>query len=167
MTADLRTRYLGLDLTGPLIASASPLTGRIDHLCALEDAGVSAVVLPSLFEEELIDEAFVLNDRLEVTTDFYAESIDIFPDQPGLLLGPERHLRLLSQAKQRLAVAVIASLNAVHLGSWQGYAGEMVDAGADAIELNLYSMATDPARDAAAVETGLLEVIAQVRAAVS
>jgi dihydroorotate dehydrogenase (fumarate) len=138
MSPDLRTRYLGLDLAGPVIASASPLTGRLDDLLRLEDAGASAVVLPSLFEEEVIEEELHLQDSLEQGAATYGESVDFFPEMPELELGPERHLRLLSEAKSRLNIPVIASLNAVHPGSWQRYAGEFVEAGADAIELNMY-----------------------------
>jgi len=167
MSPDLRTRYLGLELSGPVIASASPLTGRLDDLLRLEDAGVSAVVLPSLFEEEVIAEELALSASLESTSNFTAEALDFFPDQPELELGPERHLRLLSEAKERLNIPVIASLNAVHPGSWQRYATEFVEAGADAIELNMYSMATDPTRDSTVVEAGYLEVIDAVRKAVS
>ena len=167
MSPVLRTRYLGLDLSGPVIASASPLTGRLDDLMRLEDAGAAAVVLPSLFEEEVIEEEEVLQHHLEQGAGSFAESIDFFPDMPELELGPERHLRLLQEAKARLNVPVIASLNAVHPGSWQRYAGEFVEAGADAIELNLYSLATDPTKDAAAVEAAYLEVISAVRKAVT
>jgi len=167
MSPVLRTRYLGLDLSGPVIASASPLTGRLDDLLRLEDAGVSAVVLPSLFEEEVLEEEQVLDRHLEQGIGTFAESLDFFPDMPELELGPERHLRLLQEAKQRLNVPVIASLNAVHPGSWQRYAGEFVEAGADAIELNMYSLATDPTKDAATVEADYLEVIAAVRKAVT
>jgi dihydroorotate dehydrogenase (fumarate) len=166
MSSCLRTTYLGLELAGPVIASASPLTGRLDDLLRLEDAGAAAVVLPSLFEEEVIDEELVLNDHLEQGVNSYAESIDYFPQLPELELGAERHLRLLAEAKERLNIPVIASLNAVHLGSWQRYAGEFTEAGADAIELNLYSMAADPARAASDVEAAYLEVIADVRKAV-
>jgi len=166
MSPDLHTRYLGLELSGPVIASASPLTGRLEDLLRLEDAGAAAVVLPSLFEEEVIDEEQTLHDHLERGVGTFAESTDYFPDMPELELGAERHLRLLSEAKERLNIPVIASLNAVHPGSWQRYAGEFVDAGADAIELNLYAMATDPDKDAAAVEAAYLEVIAAVRAAI-
>jgi dihydroorotate dehydrogenase (fumarate) len=167
MSPDLRTRYLGLDLSGPVIASASPLTGRLDDLMRLEDAGVAAVVLPSLFEEEVIHEELALHEHLEQGAGSFAESVDYFPDMPELELGTERHLRLLTEAKTRLNIPVIASVNAVHPGSWQRFAVEMVDAGADAIELNMYSLATDPKRDSASVEADYLEVVAAVRASVS
>jgi dihydroorotate dehydrogenase (fumarate) len=166
MSPDLHTRYLGLELTGPLIASASPLTGRLDTLLRLEEAGVSAVVLPSLFEEEVVAEEMSLHESLEQGTGSFAESLDFFPELPMHELGTDRHLRLLEEAKQRLTVPVIASVNAVHPGSWQRYAEQMVDAGADAIELNLYALATDPDRTAANVEAAYLEVVAAVRAAV-
>jgi dihydroorotate dehydrogenase (fumarate) len=166
MSPDLSTRYLGLELTGPVIASAGPLTGRIDDLLRLEAAGAAAAVLPSLFEEEVVAEELALHDALEEGTGSFAESLDYLPELPMPDLGAQRHLRLLEEAKKRLSIPVIASLNAVHPGSWQRYATQMADAGADAVELNLYALATDPFKDAAAVEARYLDVVAAVRSAV-
>ena len=166
MSADLRTSYLGLALTGPVIASASPLTGRIESLLELEAAGAAAAVLPSLFEEELVAEELSLHEALEQGTHSYAEALDYFPFTDFYDVGPDRHVRMVEEAKARLTIPVIASVNAARPGSWERYAGLMVDAGADAIELNLYAMAADPNRSAAEVEEGYLDVVREVRAAV-
>ncbi len=164
--ADLRTRYLGLDLAGPVIASASPLTGRVEGLLELEAAGAAAAVLPSLFEEEIVQEELSLHEALEQGTNSYAESLDYFPYTDFYDVGPERHVRLVEEAKGLLSIPVIASVNAAHSGSWQRYATMMADAGADAIELNLYAIAADPARSAAEVEAAYLDVVREVKAAV-
>jgi len=164
--AQLATRYLGLPITSPVVASAGPDTGRIDTLAQLQDAGVGAVVLPSLFEEEIIAEELSLNEALEQGSDSYAEAVDYFPAMDFYDLGTDRHLRLVEQAKQKLTVPVIASVNAAHAGSWSRYATLMVDAGADAVELNIYAMAADPFRSAADVEAEYLDVVRTVRAAV-
>ena len=163
----LATSYLGLQLSGPVIASASPLTGRLDSLKALQDAGAAAVVLPSLFEEEVIAEEMHLAEMLDAGEDFAEFASAPLPEIDLPDLGANRHLRLLEQAKTALSIPVIGSLNATHPGSWQRYAAQMVDAGADAIELNLYSVAADPAFSASDVESRHLETIAAVRAAIS
>ncbi len=163
----LATTYLGLPLTGPVIASSSPLTREIETLKELERAGAAAVVLPSMFEEEVIAEEMAFHESVEQTAGFDAEFTDMMPEMTLPDLGPERHLRRLEQAKQALSVPVIASLNAVHTGSWQRYAQLFVDAGADALELNLYAVAANPAESAADVETRYLDVIGEVRENVS
>ena len=164
--SDLTTRYLGLELSGPLIASAGPLTGRVESLQKLESAGVAAVVLPSLFEEEVIEEELSLHESLEQGTNAFAESLDYFPATDFYDLGTDRHLRLVEEAKAKLSIPVIASVNAAHVGSWKNYATMMVEAGADAIELNIYALATDPAQTAVDVEAAYLDVVREVRAAV-
>ena len=166
MRPQMATSYLGLSLTGPLIASASPLTGRIDTLLALEAAGASAVVLPSLFEEEVVDEETQFSDMLHAGEDFAEFSGGALPDIDQPNLGAGRHLRLLQQAKDKLRIPVIASLNATRPGSWQRYAKELADAGADALELNLYTVAADPNIGAVDVELGHLAAIEAVKIAV-
>ena len=146
--SSLATRYLGLDLRSPLVASASPLTGHVDSLLALERAGAAAVVLPSLFEEEVEDESMRLHERLETGADSFPEATDFFPELEFDDIGPQRHVKLAAAAKQALRVPVIASVNGITPGGWVHYAKLMVDAGADAIELNLYSVAADPWRSA-------------------
>lgn len=162
----LATRYLGLPMSGPLIASASPLTGRIDSLLALEAAGAAAVVLPSLFEEEVLTEESQLADMLDTGEDFAEFSGSPLPDIEQPDLGAGRHVRLVAQAKEQLKIPVIASLNATKPGSWQRYAAQLADAGADALELNLYTVAADPSKGAAEMEMGHLAAIEAVRIAV-
>jgi len=166
MRPHMATSYLGLPLSGPLIASASPLTGRIESLLALEAAGASAVVLPSLFEEEVVDEETEMSDMMQTGEQFAEFSGGPLPDidQPSLGIG--RHLALLRQAKDQLKIPVIASLNATRPGSWQRYATELADAGADALELNLYTVAANPDLGAADVELAHLAAIEAVKIAV-
>jgi dihydroorotate dehydrogenase (fumarate) len=164
---DLRTSYLGLDLRSPLVASASPLTGAIDDLRRLEDAGAAAAVLPSLFEEQLTTEQVELDRLLEQTSEHVGEALSYFPDLDDYNTGPWSHLELISQAKRAVAIPVIASLNGTTPGGWLRHARRMQDAGADAIELNLYAIATDPAVGSAELETRYLEVVAAVRAAIT
>lgn len=166
MRPDMATSYLGLQLTGPLIASASPLTGRIDSLLALEAAGASAVVLPSLFEEEVVGEEAQHAEMAPIGEEFAEFSSGPLPGIDELDVGTGRHRRLLQQAKDQLKIPVIASLNATKPGSWQRYAAELADAGADALELNLYSVAADPAKGGAEIEMAHLAAIEAVRIAV-
>jgi dihydroorotate dehydrogenase (fumarate) len=164
---DLATRYLGLQLSGPVIASAGPHTGRVSTLVQLQDAGASAVVLPSLFEEEIVDEELSLHESLEQGTGSFAESLDYFPPTDFYDLGAQRHVRLVEEAKAKLSIPVIASVNATGPGSWERYATQMAEAGADAIELNIYAMATDPDAGAEEVEEVYLDAVLAVRSAVS
>jgi dihydroorotate dehydrogenase (fumarate) len=164
--AKLATKYLGLPIVSPVVASAGPATGKIDSLVELQDAGAGAVVLPSLFEEEVIAEELSLNQALEEGTNSFAEAIDYFPATDFYDLGIDRHVRLVEQAKEKLTIPVIASVNAAHPGSWSRYATLMTEAGADAVELNIYAMAADPTRSAADVEAGYLDIVREVRAAV-
>ena len=166
MRPQLATTYLGLPLRGPLIASASPLTGRIDSLLALEAAGAAAVVLPSLFEEDVMEEETQLADALEAGEDFAEFASSPLPEIEQPNLGAGRHERLLRQAKAQLTVPVIASMNATRPGSWQRYARELADAGADALELNLYTVSADPMRGASDIELEHLAAIEAVRIAV-
>ncbi|HEU4426827.1 MAG TPA: dihydroorotate dehydrogenase-like protein [Pilimelia sp.] len=163
---DLRTTYLGLSLRSPLVASASPLTGQLDSLLALERAGAAAVVLPSLFEEEIEYDSMLLHERLETGALSFPEATDFFPTIEFDNVGPQEHVKLVAVAKDHLRVPVIASINGTTPGGWTYHSGLMADAGADAIELNLYAVAADPRRSAAEVESGYLEVVRQVRAAI-
>jgi dihydroorotate dehydrogenase (fumarate) len=167
VTVDLRTNYLGLELRSPLVASPSPLTGELDGLRRLEAAGVGAVVLPSLFEEQLTHDQLELDRLLETTADHVGEALSYFPDLQDYNTGPWTYLDHIEQAKRALSVPVIASLNGVTPGGWVGHAKRMRDAGADALELNLYTVATDPRVDAAELEARYLDLIGEVRAAVS
>ena len=167
MTVDLRTRYLGLDLRSPLIASASPLTGELASARLLEQAGAGAIVLPSLFEEEIVEEEVGITRSLEAGTNAFAEALDYFPAVNTFIGAGDRYLARLEKMKAALGIPVIASLNANTAGGWVRYAKLIEEAGADALELNLYHVAADPALPGAAREAADLELIAAVRAAVS
>jgi dihydroorotate dehydrogenase (fumarate) len=160
---DLRTTYLGLDLRSPLVASAGPLTGDLDSLRRLQDAGTAAVVLPSLFEEQITHDEFEVERVLSTGTESFAEALDYFPDLDDYNTGPESYLGLVEEAKRVLEIPVIASLNGVSSGGWTDYARLLQSAGADAIELNVYFVATDPAVTAPEVEERYIDLVASVR----
>ncbi|MFN8623968.1 MAG: dihydroorotate dehydrogenase-like protein [Chloroflexota bacterium] len=167
MTVDLRTRYLGLDLRSPLVASSSPLTGEVHTARRLAEAGVGAIVLPSLFEEEIVHEQLALDNALESVADQSAEAAGYFPD-PGVVPDvAERYLRRLAEVKRAVPVPVIASLNATSSGGWVQYARRLAEAGADALELNIYHVVADPRTSSADIEARDLDLVRAVRAAVS
>jgi dihydroorotate dehydrogenase (fumarate) len=155
-----------MDLRSPLVASPSPTTGKLDGLLRLDDAGVGAVVLPSLFEEEVDRESITFNERFEAGSGVSGEASGYFPDVDMDHLGLERHVMLVEEASRRLSVPVIASVNGRSAGGWVRYACDLVEAGARAIELNMYDVAVDPTQTAADVENSYLELVAAVRAAV-
>jgi dihydroorotate dehydrogenase (fumarate) len=163
VTVDLRTRYLGLDLRSPIVASSSPLTGEADTARLIDEAGAAAIVLPSLFEEEILNEEIQLTRSLEAGTEQFAEALDYFPAIDSFAGAGERYLTRLGRIKAAVAVPVVASLNATTTGGWVRYATLIQDAGADALELNLYRVAADPGRSAADMESADLELIAAVR----
>jgi dihydroorotate dehydrogenase (fumarate) len=160
---NLTSRYLGMTLRTPLVASSSPLTGTLDGLRRLEDAGAAAVVLPSLFEEQLTADALAVHGALEAGTGIFAEALDYLPEQGSYDTGPDRHLDLLAAAKRALAIPVIASLNGTTLGGWVEHARLLEQAGADALELNLYQVAADPTHTSAELERRDLELVRAVR----
>lgn len=167
MSVDLTTDYLGLRLRSPLVASSGPLTGEIASLRQLDDAGVGAVVLPSLFEEEIVRESLALDDVLRQGTEAFGESVDYFPELDDYGTGPDRHLALVAEAKAQLSVPVIASLNAISPGGWVHHARLLQEEGADALELNIYTVPTDATRPAADVEGDALALVAEVRRTIS
>ncbi len=167
MTVDLTTRYLGLTLRSPIVASAAPHNNQPDTAGRLERAGVGAIVLPSLFEEEILAEEIGLNRSLEQGTEAFVEAIDYFPAVDSFMSAADRYLLALERVKAKAGVPIVASLNAQTTGGWVHYATRMQDAGADALELNLYHVAADPNRTAAQVEATDLALIAAVRAAVT
>jgi dihydroorotate dehydrogenase (fumarate) len=167
MTVDLSTRYLGLELRSPIVASAAPHNGEPTMAGRLEAAGVGAIVLPSLFEEEILAEELGLNRSLEQGTEHFAEAIDYFPAVGSFLHAGDRYVASLERIKSQVAVPVIASLNATTVGGWVGHARRIQDAGADALELNLYHIAADPRRTAIDMEAADLELVAAVRASVT
>lgn len=166
MTVDLSTRYLGLELRSPIVASAAPHNGEVATAVALERAGAGAIVLPSLFEEEILAEELGLDHSLDQGTEAFAEALDYFPRFERLQGVGERYLRALRHVKARVGVPVIGSLNASTPGGWVQYARRMEESGADALELNLYRVAADPRRTAAEIEAADLGLISAVRASV-
>ncbi len=164
---DLSTTYLGLPLRSPLVASASPLNGDPETARMVEEGGAAAIVLPSLFEEEILHEELQLNQALEAGSGHFAEALDYFPAVPELAGAGERYVRALERIKAQASVPVIASLNATTRGGWVRWAKALQDAGADAVELNLYHVAADPDLTGAAMEARDLDLVAAVRAAIS
>lgn len=163
---DLSTRYLGLELRTPIVASASPLNGEVDSARAVADAGAAAIVMPSLFEEEIDEEQIGLDRALGAGAEHVAEALDYFPALGPLVHAGDRYLAKVEALKRAVAVPVIASLNASTRGGWTRYAGLLASAGADAIELNLYHVAADPTRSGTDIEASDLGIVADVRAAV-
>jgi dihydroorotate dehydrogenase (fumarate) len=163
---DLTTQYMSLALKNPLVASASPLTESVENLRRLEDSGIAAVVLPSLFEEQLALESFVIDQDLSRGAEEFAEAITYLPNLESYNTGPEGYLELIKSAKQAVAIPVIASLNGTTPSGWIRYAHQMEQAGADALELNLYAMETDPHKSSDAVEDSYCELVRQVKASV-
>jgi dihydroorotate dehydrogenase (fumarate) len=161
--SNLATRYLGLALKSPLVASASPVCESVANIRELEDAGIGAVVLPSLFEEQLELESNALDEDLSRGADSFPESQTVLPDLHTYNLGPEGYLDLIDAAKAAVDIPVIASLNGVSPGGWAEYARLMAEAGADAIELNIYSITTEPAETSADVEKGYVELVRQIK----
>lgn len=162
MSVDLSTRYLGLDLRNPLIASASPLTATVDSLRRLEDAGAAAVVLPSLFEEQIEHDEMATHDLMLSGAEVSPEARGFFPELASTGSATEKYLQLIADAKKALAVPVIASLNGYTPGGWTHYARQFEMAGADAVELNVYFLATDLADTSAAVEQRYIDLVASV-----
>ncbi|MGZ4676603.1 MAG: dihydroorotate dehydrogenase-like protein [Acidimicrobiia bacterium] len=160
---DLRTSYLGLDLAAPVVASAGPLTGHLDSLHALVQAGAAAVVLPSLFEEDVVRSLQEYERIAAAGTHSFAEALSYLPDIELDPTGLDRHVALVETAARELDVPVIASLNGVSIGGWTEYARVLTDAGADALELNVYAVAADGHDTAAAVEDRTVELVHAVR----
>lgn len=163
---ELSTTYLGMELRSPIVASSSPLTGHLDGLQALDAAGIGAVVLPSLFEEQIAHEAVVANELTRRDADAHPEATGGYtPALDEYNAGPHRYLRLIREATAAVDVPVIASLNGVTTGGWTRYAAMLADAGASAIELNVYRIAADLDVTGRQVEQETLELVAAVRAA--
>jgi dihydroorotate dehydrogenase (fumarate) len=163
---NLSAEYLGLMLPHPLVAGASPLSDDLDGVRRLEDAGAAAIVLRSLFEEQITREQMAEYVHLDSHGESSAEAASYFPSPHAFVLGPFEYLEHLRRAKQAAAVPVIASLNGVTPGGWIEYARLMEQAGADALELNLYRIATDPETSGAAIERQVIETVRTVKATV-
>ena len=159
---DLTTRYLGMALKNPVVASASPLTGSIESLKRLEDAGIAAVVLPSLFEEQIEHEEMAAHNLMLYGAELSPEASGFFPEQQNYNTGADRYLTLISDAKKALKVPVIASLNGFTPGGWTSMAKTFEEAGADAIELNIYFLATHLEDNSESVEARYIELVKSV-----
>ena len=166
-TVDLSTSYMGLKLEHPVVASASPLSYTLDGIQRLADAGAAAIVMHSLFEEQLEHESKTLHHFLDYGTYSYAEALDYFPQPEQFRVGPDQYLELIRKAKQSVGVPIIGSLNGASPGGWTRYAKLIEEAGADALELNLYFIATNPSMTSAKVESMYLSVLRDVREVIS
>lgn len=163
---DLKTTYLGMRLRTPLVVSASPLSEGLDAIRRMEDAGAAAIVLYSLFEEQLTRESQELEHHLTHGTESFAEALTYFPSASEFRLGPEGYLDHIRRAKEAVETPIIGSLNGNTAGGWTAYARQIEAAGADALELNIYSIPTDAYRTGAEVEEACLEILKQVKAEV-
>lgn len=159
---DLHTTYLGLPLRSPLVASAGPFTGQLDRLVELELAGAGAVVLPSIFEEQIEHETAEIDRLFTVHDESFSEATSLFPEVDGYGSAIDSYLELIENAKVALDIPVIASLNGANIGGWVKYARLLEGAGADALELNLYTVAADPHISGAALEAEHIELVALV-----
>ncbi|MBE0682144.1 MAG: dihydroorotate dehydrogenase-like protein [Anaerolineales bacterium] len=163
---DLSTTYLGLKLKNPLVASASPLSKKIERARKLEEAGISAIVMYSLFEEQIIHESLELDHYLSRGSESFAEALTYLPDGGMYGVSPEKYLNQVAGLKKALNIPVIGSLNGVSKGGWTGYAKRIQDAGADALELNLYYLVTDPDLTSGEIENAQVELVSEVKSAI-
>lgn len=163
---DLSTTYLGLKLKNPLVPSSSPLMRHLDNLKRMEDAGAAAVVLHSLFEEQINQESHTLDAYLTQGIESYAEALSYFPEAPEYQTGPDAYLEHIRRAKESLEIPVIASLNGVSTGGWVRYARDIEEAGANALELNVYYLPTDPLITSNEVERLYVDILTDVKSVV-
>ncbi len=164
---NLKTTYMGLKLRTPLVVSASPLSEDIGNLSRMEDAGAAAVVLHSLFEEQIRYERYELHWNTTQGTESYPEALSYFPDPHELCVGPEAYLKHIARAKETVTIPIIASLNGSTARGWTSFAKQIQQAGADALELNIYNIPTDMKISGADLEHQYIEVVRSVRAEVS
>lgn len=167
MTIDLSTKYLGLQLKNPLVIAACPLTGVVDNLKKLEEAGAAAAVLPSLFEEQIEFEEAETQRVYDRGAESFAEALQYFPEMDDYRVGPEAYLELIQKAKRTVSMPIIASLNGISEGGWVRYAKLMQDAGADALELNIYFIAADVNESSQDVEKRYLDLVTSVKKSIS
>ena len=160
---DLSTRYLGLDLPHPFMPGASPMVEDLDTVRRLEDGGAAAIVMNSLFEEQIVYEQLATAASLDGPADSFAEALSYFPEPDSLALGPEEYLEQLRRIREAVGIPVIGSLNGTTKGRWLDYAEQIEQAGAHALELNVYQLATDPEESGADLERRTVEVVAEVR----
>ncbi len=164
---DLTTRYLGLNLRTPLVPSASPLSDELDNIKRMEDAGASAVVLHSVFEEQVRSEQDDIQYHLMYGTDSFAEAQSFFPKPAEFVTGPEEYLGKIRKAKEAVRLPIIASLNGTAIGGWIDYSKKIQQAGADALELNVYSIPTEMDRTSIEIEQSCLDIVTAVKSVVS
>jgi len=164
---DLTTNYLGLKLKSPLIVSASPLSREVEAICRLEEAGASAVVLYSLFEEQLRQEEVDLEYHLSQGTESFAESLTYFPQANEFQTGPDGYLKHIRKAKAAVDIPIIASLNGSTMGGWTEFAKDIERAGADALECNIYYIPTDPKLVAEDIERNYLDIVRAVKSVIT
>jgi len=167
MSIDLSTRYLGLQLNNPLVAAASPITKNLDQLRQLQEAGIAAVVLPSLFEEQIEHDEMEVARLRDLGTEDQPEATSYLPELADYRTGPDDYLKKIEDAKKALSIPVIGSLNGVSTGGWVRYAKLFQEAGADAVELNIYYIATDLDTTSTAVEQRYLDLVSAVKEALS
>ena len=160
---DLTTRYLGLKLKNPIVPSASPLSYTLDGMKQLEDAGASAIVMYSIFEEQIAHETSELLHYLSQGTESYSEALSYFPDVQQYNTGPDEYLELIKKAKEDLGIPIIGSLNGVSVGGWTNYAKKIQEAGADALELNVYYIPTDPNTPGPDIEHQYIELLKSIK----
>jgi dihydroorotate dehydrogenase (fumarate) len=163
---DLSTTYLGLNLKNPLVVSAGPLCKDIGNVLRMEDAGASAVVLHSLFEEQITLESQDLDRNLSAGVESFAESLSYFPDMGTFQIGPEGYIEHIRKAKEAVDIPVIGSLNGVSTGGWIRYAKLIEEAGADALELNIYFLAVNPETAGSQIEDLYVELVSHIKASV-
>ena len=164
---NLTTNYLGMLLKNPIVASSSPLSHSVDSIRRLEDAGAAAVVMYSLFEEQIGFDSYYIDHHLTQGIDSYAESISYFPDMQSYNVGPDQYLNLIRRAREKVDIPIIGSLNGASVGGWTDYATQIEEAGADALELNIYYLPTNTQISGIEVETLYLDIFSAVREAVT
>lgn len=164
---DLTTTYLGLKLKNPLVASPSPLSEKVANIQRMEEAGIAAVVMYSLFEEQIIHESLELDHMLSRNTESFAEALTYFPNIGKYTLAPEKYIETLQKTKQAVNIPVLGSLNGVSTGGWIEYAQKIQDAGADGLELNLYYLPADTSLTASELEDNYLKLVSDIRASVT
>ncbi|MBU1097202.1 MAG: dihydroorotate dehydrogenase [Ignavibacteriae bacterium HGW-Ignavibacteriae-2] len=164
---DLKTKYMGLELKNPIVPSASPLTWNLDNVKSMEDNGAAALVVHSLFEEQISHEAGELDHYLSYGTESFAEARSYFPELEDYKVGPVEYLDLIADIKKTVAIPVIGSLNGISTGGWVKYARNIQEAGADALELNVYYVPTDPNKTSADIEKLYVDVLKAVKSNVS
>lgn len=163
---DLTTTYMGMKLRSPLVPSASPLSEDIDNIKLMEDAGAAAVVMHSLFEEQLRLDRYELHHHLTHGTESFPEALTYFPEPSSFRVGPEEYLNHIRKAKEKVEIPLIASLNGSSVGGWTEYARHIEQAGADALELNVYYVPTDMELTGEHIEQTYIDILTAVKAAV-